>query len=79
MAYPVAWADGGDFVFIDEGRNGSIFYLNHEVFNDHTKLADNFDAFLDLLEPFDVRSIELKPGQVKKVWVDPEFLKKLKK
>ena len=28
-----------------------------------------------MLQPFDVSKIELKPGQVKKVWVDPEFLR----
>ena len=38
-----------------------------------------FGAFLDILEPFDIKTIQLKPGQVKKVWIDPEFLKRLKK
>jgi hypothetical protein len=78
QAYPVAWLEGGNFAFVDEGRNGAVFFWDHEVPHEPTELAANFGAFLDLLEPFDIKTIHLKPGQVKKVWVDPEFLKKLK-
>jgi hypothetical protein len=35
------------------------------------------DPLLELLEPFDVSSVKLKPAQVKKAWVDPDFLKGL--
>ena len=76
-AYPVAWAEGGNYVFIDEGRNGEVFYWDHEVPEEISRLADNFAAFLALLKPFDIKSIKIKPGQVKRVWVDPEFLKQL--
>jgi hypothetical protein len=78
-AYPVAEDDCGNFVYIDEGRNGAVFFWDHELLDDPVELAPNFGAFLDLLEPFDTSTIQLKPGQVKKAWVDPEFLKKLKK
>jgi hypothetical protein len=78
-AYPVAWAEGGNYVFVDEGKNGAVFFWDHELPEEPTRLAASFGAFLDLLEPFDIQKIELKPGQVKKVWVDPEFLKRLKK
>ena len=74
----MAWAEGGNYVFVDEAMNGAVFFWDHEIPEEPTKLADNFQAFLDGLQPFDVKSIELKPGQVKRVWVDPEFLKKLK-
>ena len=76
--YPVAWAEGGNYVFIDEAKHGAVFFWDHEEPEDPVELAGSFDAFLNLLEPFDIKSIELKPGQVKRVWVDPEFLKKLK-
>jgi hypothetical protein len=79
MAYPIAWAEGGNYVFIDEGKNGAVFFWDHEVPEEITELAPNFEAFLDHLEPFDIKAIHLKPGQVKKAWIDPEFLKRLKK
>ncbi|SRR5258706_8576816 len=78
-AYPVGWAEGGNYVFVDEDRNGAAFYWDHELPDEPTQLADSFGAFLDLLEPFDIKTVQLKPGQVKSVWVDPEFLKKLNK
>lgn len=78
QAYPVAHAECGNFVLIDEGRNGAVFFWDHELPDEPTDLAANFGAFLDLLEPVDMTTIELKPGKVKKVWVDPEFLRRLK-
>ena len=30
------------------------------------RLADGFRSFIDLLEPFDIGSVKLKPGQVMK-------------
>ena len=78
-AYPVAWAEGGNYVFIDEARGGAVFFWDHEVPGEIVALAPNFAAFLEMLEPFDVKSVKLKPGQVKSVWVDPKFLKRLKK
>jgi hypothetical protein len=77
-AYPVAWAEGGNYVYVDEGRNGAVFFWDHELPDTPTQLACSFGAFLEVLEPFDIKSVQLKPGQVKSVWVDPEFLKKLK-
>jgi SMI1 / KNR4 family (SUKH-1) len=26
-AYPIAWAEGGNYVFVDEGKNGAVFFL----------------------------------------------------
>lgn len=78
-AYPVAWAEGGNYVFINEDKNGAVFFWDHEAPETLTKLADNFGAFLDLLEPFDVKKVKLKPGQVKRAWIDPDFLKRIKK
>jgi len=56
----------------------SVFW-DHELPDKLTKLAGSFAAFLELLEPFDPDSIQLKHGQVERVWIDPEFLKKLGK
>jgi hypothetical protein len=78
-AYPVAWAEGGNYVFVDEGRSGAVFFWDHELPQEIVQLAPSFSSFLEILEPFDVNTIELKPGQVKKVWIDPEFLKRFQK
>ncbi len=78
-AYPVARDDCGNFVFVDEERGGAVFFWDHEMPEHSIELAPSFEAFLDLLKPFDASTIQLKPGQVKRVWVDPEFLKKLPK
>jgi len=55
-----------------------VFFGDHELPDKLTQLG-SFAAFLELLEPFDPDSIQLKPGQVGRVWIDPEFLKKLGK
>jgi SMI1-KNR4 cell-wall len=78
-AYPIAWAEGGNYVFINEDQGGAVFFWDHENPNQITKLEADFGAFLDVLEPFDIKSVQLKSGQVKKVWVNPDFIKKLKK
>lgn len=80
-AYPIASASCGNYVLIDEGQNGAVFFGDHELPDKLTKLAGRFRAFLELLEPFDPDSIQLKPGQVEveRVWIDPEFLNKLGK
>jgi hypothetical protein len=77
-AYPVAWVEGGNYIFIDEEKNGGVFFWDHET-GKTVKLASDFGLFLQLLEPFDIQKIQLQPGQVKKVWIDPEFLRQLKK
>lgn len=77
--YPIAWAEGGNYVLVDEDRDVAVFFWDHELPDCPIKLASNFAAFLELLEPLDINKVQLKPGQVKKVWIDPEFLKKLKK
>lgn len=77
-AFPVAWAEGGNYVFVDEGKNGAVYFWDHET-AEVTELASTFGDFLNLLQPFDITTVKLKPGQVKRVWVDPDFLKRLKK
>jgi hypothetical protein len=79
LAYPIAWAACGDAVLIDEGAGGAVFYWEHEYEDRITKLADDFETFLNQLEPFDISKITLKPGQVKRVWTHPDFDKLVKK
>jgi len=77
-AFPVAEDMCGNYVFVDEGKNGAVFFWDHET-AEGTQLASTFHEFLNLLRPFDATTVKLKPGQVKKAWIDPEFLKRLKK
>jgi len=55
-----------------------LYFWDHEVSTPPVKLTSNFGEFLTLLQPFDIKSVRLKPGQVKRVWVNPEFLKRQK-
>ena len=76
-AYPIAEASCGNYVLLDEGKGGQVYFWDHELPNDNIiKLADNFDEFLSMLEPFDINSIKLMPGQVKEVRVNTELLKR---
>lgn len=83
----IAEAVGGNRVCLSlraEDR-GTVFFWDHELESEEdlaaalAKLASSFDAFLLLLRKFDPQSVELRPEQVEHVWVDPEFLKSLKK
>jgi hypothetical protein len=78
-AYPIAWCEGGNYIFIDEREDGAVFFWDHELVHRTVKIAKSFGDFLDLLQPFDAKSIQLKPGQVKEVWVDPKIMSQLKK
>lgn len=75
---PVAWAEGGNYVVLDKAQNFEVFFWDHEVAEPSEKLADNFEEFLEGLEPFDPKTVELKPEQILGSWIDPDFLKSLK-
>ena len=73
--YPIAWAEGGNYVIVDSEKNAAVFFWDHEEPQNHTSLGDDVYEFLSNLEPFDPDSVELKEGQVESAWIDPEFLK----
>ena len=75
QAIPIAWAEGGNFVIFDIG-SGEVQFWDHET-ADLTRIAESFEGFLSTLQPFNPDDVELKPGQVKTAWVDPDFLKSL--
>jgi hypothetical protein len=68
---PFGEDDSGNFVCIgvDDHR---IYFWDHEV-ESNKIIAESFNDFLNRLEPFDLSSIQLKPGQVKRVWANPGF------
>ena len=68
---PFGEDDSGNFVCIsaDDHR---VYFWDHEIDNDKV-VAESFADFLRKLEPFDLSSVKLQPGQVKRVWVNPNF------
>ena len=77
-AIPIAWAEGGNYVMLSLKGDGQVIFWDHELPEEITTLADSFAEFILSLKPFDINSVELKEGQVKKAWIDPDFLKGLK-
>lgn len=75
QTYPVALSEGGNYVVLDQAKGGAIYFWDHEL-DEFSRIADSFAEFLDLIEPFDVSSVKLAPGQVKSAWIDPDFLKR---
>lgn len=75
QSFPIGWAEGGNYFIIDPKVDGKVFFWDHECPEEIVVIADGIQAFLEMLEPFDLNTIVLEPGQVKKAWIDPEFLK----
>ncbi len=69
---PIAWATGGNFVYLNPA-SGAVYFWDHENDSTDMKLADSFEGFIAALKRFESEQIKLKPGQVKKVWVNPNF------
>jgi len=70
-AVPIAECSSGNFVYIKFDVPG-VFFWDHEV-EGELQLSDSFSEFVDSLREFDLDSIQLEPGQVRSVWVDPNF------
>jgi hypothetical protein len=73
-SYPIARDDCDNLILVDEEKNGAISFWDHERTDPPVRLADNLECFLSSLKVFDKRSVKLKPGQVKSVWISPGFL-----
>lgn len=75
-AWPIAAAEGGNLVCLksDRGR-WSVVFWDHES-EEYTLLAKTFGEFLENLQKFDPKAVELKPGQVMRAWIDPSLLKR---
>ncbi len=78
-AYPIAWAEGGNYLIIDEATGGQVLFWDHEQPEEAHLVANDFVEFLDKMMPFDAASVVLSPGQVQSVWVDPALLEELSK
>lgn len=76
---PVAWAEGGNLVILDADRAGSIYFWDHELPEDPIAIAADFTEFLQLLQPFVTAGKTAPLPSGAKAWIDPEFLRKLRK
>ncbi len=81
-AWAIAYAEGGNYLCIVVGEKEGVYFWDHELEAEEGQpaswdnlflVAENFDDFLASLRKFDINSVELKPGQVQKVWVNPDF------
>lgn len=75
-AFPIAWAEGGNCIIIDAASE-AVYFWDHEQPTPLVKIASDFTAFMDALQPFDPSTIRLSPGQLKSAWIDPDFLSSL--
>jgi hypothetical protein len=64
------FAEDGCGNFFTEAQNGGICFWDHET-HDVTVIATSWEEFArGCREP---KEVTLKPGQVKRVWVNPNF------
>jgi hypothetical protein len=77
-AYPVADCECGDCVVIDEWNGGAVYFWAHEFRDPIVKIADDFNSFLSMLEPFDTSSVKVNPEDVLYVSPDTEAFRQLK-
>jgi hypothetical protein len=78
-------AEGGNRICLSlrKADYGHVFFWDHELESDRdpsaalAALAPSFDVFLASLRRLDAERIQLRPGQVKRAWINPEFLNKV--
>ncbi|MCP3740187.1 SMI1/KNR4 family protein [Rossellomorea sp. BNER] len=86
---PIGRDAGGNLVCLNlsEGKYGNVYFWDHEeelkyeegkiTINNLYFIAETFKEFLNSIERDDIKESEEEGYKVKKVWVDPDFLKEL--
>lgn len=69
---PVAEDGCGNYVWL-KSETGEILFWDHEFESDGVVIANDFEAFIASLKPFDIASVRLEPGQVIHAWIHPDF------
>lgn len=75
---PIA-EDGCGNLFLLNVETERVYFWDHESADPPIPVAESFADFLARMKSWDPASVVLKPGQVKSVWIDRDFLAKLKK
>ncbi|QDU02114.1 SMI1 / KNR4 family protein [Gimesia chilikensis] len=74
QAFPFAFAEGGNYVILDLNGRETVLFWDHET-AELIHLSDSFEKFLSDLQPFSLDDVQLEPGDVGEVWIDPDFLR----
>jgi hypothetical protein len=48
-SFPVAWAEGENYVIINQSLGGAVFFWDHEMPDNLVRLSDSFHSFLNIL------------------------------
>ncbi|WP_207689602.1 SMI1/KNR4 family protein [Desulfonema limicola] len=81
-AWPIAYAEGGNYLCLVIGKKAGIYFWDHELESEDSQgaswdnmffISANFTSFLTSMRKFDISTIKLKPGQVQKIKVNPDF------
>ena len=87
---PIAYVEGGDIVCmnLNTKKYGYIYLWDHDVellYGDDITvdnmyfIAKSFAEFMKMIKPYNPTNEELSEYKVLDVWVNPEFMKKIKK
>jgi hypothetical protein len=86
---PIGESEGGNIICISLYKEiGSIYFWDHEMeadegekpdYTNMYKISDSFSSFIKRIEKFDPSKVEVNEQDVISVWVDPDFLKEIKK
>ena len=71
-AIPFAEDDCGNYLYVAP-LSGAVYFWDHELEGADEQLAEGAIALAEKLKPFDVSTVKLAPGQVKRAWIDPSF------
>src|ERR1700733_14845177 len=74
IKFGTPFAEDGCGNLFTQTQNGSICFWDHET-DELTVIASSWEEFMSCcITP---KEVELKPQQIKSVWVNPEFAKKM--
>ncbi|MEJ2459778.1 MAG: SMI1/KNR4 family protein [Novosphingobium sp.] len=72
FSYPIALDDCGNYTILSQGKDGGIFFWDHEI-DKISKLSDRFNEFLEMVEPFELSNDINESCRSADIWVDPNF------
>lgn len=65
--------DGSGNYFYISSSDGSVYFWDHELDGVDEKIAADPFSLVQKLQPFDASVVTLSPGQVTRIWVNPNF------
>lgn len=74
--YPIAYLEGGNYLYVDETGGGEIWYFDHEVEGRGEFLSRSIEEFCSQVRPFSGVDIVFDKPRVLSVEINHELLKK---